>query len=335
MPVLQWAMTLGHLFGFRRNLLEARELRYFLALAEDLHFGRAARRLSIAAPVLSRAIRRMETDLGVALFVRDTHEVRLTAAGRMLVGSVRDALAGLDEALAATREAGRRQLEGALSVGVTPLMRHRLGPAIFEHFGKAYPSVRVARHEELSGPMIEELLARRIDLALAFCPPRHTSLLYERIRDAELVVLVAESHPLASCSTVQPSTLSDQTLLLPSIVSAPAVRDRFAELFDAFGFQPRYSDWEIDYDQEMAAVRDGHGVVLISRFFFEVVPQGTTLLALDPPVSLSFELVRRAERSTPMLTRFAEVVRETGALDSQKLWDWDSGGEQFGPTGLV
>lgn len=328
-------MTLGHLFSCGRNLLEARELRYFLALAEELHFGRAARRLAIAAPVLSRAVRRMETDLGVALFVRDTHEVRLTAAGQVLVGRVRDALAGLDEALAAAREAGRRQLEGVLSVGVTPLMRHRLGPAIFEHFGKAYPLVRVTRHEELSGPMIQELLARRIDLALAFCPPRHASLRYESIRDAELVVLVAESHPLARCSTVQPSTLYDETLLLPSPVGAPAVRERFAEQFEAFGFRPRYSDWEIDYDQEMAAVRDGHGVVLISRFFFETVPQGTKLLALDPPVPLSFELVRRAERSTPMLTRFAEVVRETGALDSRTLWDWDPRREPFGPERLV
>lgn len=321
MPVLQRVMTVGHLFPCGRNLLEARELRYFLALAEELHFGRAARRLAIAAPVLSRAVRRMEADLGVALFVRDTHEVRLTTAGRVLVGRARDALAVLDEALAAAREAGRRELEGALSVGATPLMRHRLGPAIFKHFGKAYPSVRVARREELSGPLIEELLARRIDLALAFCPPWHADLVYESIRDAELVMLVAESHPLAGRSTVRPSRLRGETLLLPSVAGAPAVRERFAELFESVGFRPRYSDREIDYDEEMAAVREGHGVVLTSRFFFEVAPPGTTLLALDPPVPLSFELVRRAERATPMLTRFAEVVRETGALDSQTLWD--------------
>jgi DNA-binding transcriptional LysR family regulator len=328
-------MTIGHLFRCGRNLLEARELRFFLALAEELHFGRAARRLAISAPVLSRTVHRLESDLGVALFVRDTHEVRLTTAGRVLVGRTRDALAGLDEALAATREAGRRELEGALSVGVTPLMRHRLGPAIFEHFGKAYPLVRVARHEELSGPMIEELLARRIDLALAFCPPRHPGLFYESIRDAELVLLVAQSHPFAGRSTVHPSTLHNETLLLPSIASAPAVRERFAALFKAVGFQPRYSDREIDYDQEMTAVRDGHGVVLISRFFFETEPQGTTLLALNPPVPLSFELVRRVERPTPMLTRFTEVVRATGVFDSQTLWDWDPRSERFGHTGLL
>jgi DNA-binding transcriptional LysR family regulator len=92
------------------------------------------------------------------------------------------------------------------------------------------------------------------------------------------------------------------------------VRERFAELCDTAGFRPRYSDRVIDHDEELAAVRDGHGVVFVSRFFLEAAPPGTVVLALDSPAPLYFELVRRAERPTPVLTRFAEIVREVGAL---------------------
>jgi DNA-binding transcriptional LysR family regulator len=295
--------------------VEARELRYFLAVVEELHFGHAAQRLSIAAPALSRAVNKMETDLGVALFVRDTHGVQLTTAGRALVGRARDAIANLDEALAAAREAGRLELVGLVNVGVTPLMRHRLGPAIFERFAYACPAVRVAHREELSGPLIEELRARRIDVALAFCPPRYESLLYEPIRDAELAVLIAGTHRLAGRSSVNLFELHDEPFLVPSTAGAPAVRERFGELFDAAGFQPRYSAREIDHDEEMAAVREGCGVAFISRFLLEAVPPGMVLLGLDPPARLDFELVRRAERPTPALARFAEVVREIRTLD--------------------
>jgi DNA-binding transcriptional LysR family regulator len=299
--------------------VEARELRYFLAVAEELHFGHAARRLSIATPVLSRAVRRIELDLGIPLFRRDNHGVELTEAGQALVGSARNALASLDEALAAAREAGRLDLVGLVNVGVSPLMRHRLGPAIFERFATLCPAVRVARREELSGPLVEELRARQIDVALAFCPPHHDGLVYEPIGDAELVILIASSHALASRSSVKLVELREEPLLVPSVTAAPDVRRRFDELFAAAGFQPRYSPRYIDYDEELAAVGEGCGFALISRFFFETVPPGVAVLRPDPPISLDFELVRRAERPSPELARFIEAVAEVGAQSSSPL----------------
>jgi DNA-binding transcriptional LysR family regulator len=295
--------------------MEARELRYFVAVAEELHFGRAARRLSIAAPALSRAVRRTEVDLGVKLFERDAHRVTLTDAGEALVGQARDAIASLDEALAAAREAGRRELVGSLSVGVSPLLRHRVAPAFFERFAGACPGVHVARRDELSGPLVEELRARQIDAALAFCPPRHDDLAYEPIRDAELVVMVASAHPLAGRVSVSLAELRDESFLVPSHAAAPAVRRRFAELFEAAGFQGRYATRAVDHDEELDSVRKGYGVMLISRFFLETAPAGTRLLELNPPAPLAFELVRRRERPSPTLARFVEVVHEVGASE--------------------
>jgi DNA-binding transcriptional LysR family regulator len=299
---------------------EARELRYFLAVADELHFGRAARRLSITAPGLSRMMRRFETDLGVELFTREGNRVRLTDSGRALVSSARDAVASLDGAFVAAREAGRHELAGVLNVGVNPLLRHRLAPLIFERFASAFPAVRVSRREEFSGPLIEELAARRIDVALDFCPEHRDDFAYERIRDAELVILISSSHPLAARLSVRLPELRDEPFLVPSLHAAPAIRERFSQLFASAGFQACYAAREIDHDEGMRAVMEGCGVALISRFSLEsTAPSGTSLLELDPSPELPFELVRRAERLTPILARFVGMVRDITALDLKDI----------------
>jgi DNA-binding transcriptional LysR family regulator len=295
--------------------VEARSLRYFLVVAEELHFGRAAQRLSIAPPGLSRAIRRVEADLGVELFARHAHDVRLTDAGQALVAPAREALARLDEALAATRQDGRREPAGKLNVGVDPMLRHRLAPAIFERFAKDSPAVMFSRREEPGGPLIEELQARRIDVALAFCPERRDGLVYEPIRDAELVILISSRHPLAGRSWVNLFELRNERFLTPSVAAAPAIRGCLAELFATAGFQPRYSRRRIEHDEGMAAVMEGHGVALTSRFSLGSVPALVALLELSPPAPLPFELVHRAERMTPPLARFVEIVHEVTGLD--------------------
>jgi DNA-binding transcriptional LysR family regulator len=295
--------------------VDARSLRYFLVVAEELHFGCAAQRLSIAPSGLSRAIRRIEADLRVELFVRHSHDVRLTDAGRALLTPARDAVARLDEALIATRSMGRHELVGVLSVGTDPMLRHRFAPAIFERFAEACPEVVLSRREEHAGPLIEELLARRIDVALAFCAERREGLAYEPIRDAELVVLISSRHPLAQRSWVNLFELRDERFLTPSLAAAPAMRRCLAELFMAAGFHPRYSLRKIEHDEGMAAVREEHGVLLASRFFLESVPAGVTSLELSPPLPLPFELVRRSEHKTPALMRFVEIVHEVAGLD--------------------
>jgi DNA-binding transcriptional LysR family regulator len=294
----------------------ARELRYFLAVADELHFGRAAQRLSITAPGLSRTMRKFEADLGVELFAREGNRVRLTDAGRALVSSARDALASLDEAFAAAREAGRHELAGVLKIGVNPLLRHRLAPLIFERFASAFPAVRVSRREQFSGPLIEELAARKIDVALDFCPERRDDFAYEQICGADLVILISSSHPLAPRPSINLIELCDEPFLVPSAHAAPAMRERFSQLCAGAGFQACYGAREIDHDEGMTAVIEGRGVALISRFFLEMtMPSGTSLIELDPQPELPFELVRHAERLTPILARFIAVLRDVAKLD--------------------
>jgi DNA-binding transcriptional LysR family regulator len=295
--------------------MRGRDLRYVLAVAEELHFARAADRLSIAPSALSRAVGRTETELGVQLFVRDAHGVTLSEAGAVLVDRAREALASLDEALALAQEAGLKPLRGALEVGINPMLRNRLGPTIFARFAQSYPAVRVVWREQLSGPLIEELLARRIDVALDFCPASRHELSYKPICDAALVVLVCESHPFARRGSVNLFELRDELFLLPRRESAPAMRPQLVRLFAAAGFQARCSSAELDHDQQMLAVKRGSGVALVSRFFLQDSPPEIAVLELDPPVRLSFELVCRAERPAPALARLIGTVDELASRE--------------------
>ncbi|HEY1689007.1 MAG TPA: LysR substrate-binding domain-containing protein [Solirubrobacteraceae bacterium] len=299
--------------------VEARELRYFVTVADELHFGRAAQRMLIALPALSRGIRRLEQELGVDLFVRDSHKVDLTSAGQALLNPARDALACFDEALVSTCEIGGKALAATLTVGVSPLLRHRLGPAIFERFALTYPGVRVSRREEFGALLIEELLARRLDVVLALAPARQQELTYEPVRDAEAAILISERHPLAGRKKVSLSELRREPFQLASAEGSPMLRKRVIELCQEAGFEPARFSVPIDYDEDLVHIRRGEAVALISRFYVEDLPAGVSLLELASAPRMSFELVRHRERPSPALARFAEVVRQVSKLSYEEL----------------
>jgi DNA-binding transcriptional LysR family regulator len=124
--------------------MKLNQLRYFVAVAEELHFGRAASRLHIAQPPLSRQIRELEVELGLPLFTRTKRRVGLTDAGRTLLDEARVALAQLDHAADAARRAGQREI-GQLVVGVVPTVDHEVFTRILRSFANRYPSPRCHR----------------------------------------------------------------------------------------------------------------------------------------------------------------------------------------------
>lgn len=289
--------------------MDARELRYFVALAEERHFGRAAAKLGLAPSALSRAISGLEEDLAVQLFKRDAHGVTPSELGEAMLAATRDALAALDEALAAAVEAGGGRLTGSLAVGIGPSLRHRVGPSVLEGFGSAYPGVALAQREEFGGPLVEQLLARRLDVGLALWPPIADGLLYEPIGDAQLIVLVSRRHPLAGRPAVNLFELAGELFLAPSAAAEPGLRERSAPLFAGAGFEPSYGERPVEHDGDMRALIAGEGVMLASRFFVDALPREVRALELEPRPQLPFELVRRAERPAPGLRRFLEVAR--------------------------
>jgi DNA-binding transcriptional LysR family regulator len=294
-----------------KSPMDLRELRYFVVLAEERHFGRAAERLYIAQSGLSKAIRHAEEGLGVELFTRSPRQVQLTAAGDALLERAYEVLRSFEE-VRATAEAARAGMVGTLSLATSPVARYEVAPAILERFTSACPEVRLVRREQLAGSILEDILARELDLGLAFCTPPRRGLRYEALFDVELRVLVADTHPLAAGDAVALSQLRSEQILISPVDPASGSRARMAPLFAAAGFAPRYVHGTLAYDEDLQEVRRGEGVVLSARTFLDgQPPAGIAALSLEPRALLPLGIVRRARQApSAIVLRFLEIARE-------------------------
>ena len=272
---------------------DLRQLRYFVAVAEERNFTRAAERLHIAQPPLSAAIRGLEEQLGVTLFERTTRQVELTAAGRLLLERGRALLAEAEATFAAVREVERSPV-GTLAIGISPAGRFGVAR---ELLGAAPPGIMLRPREDTTGVLLHELRNGRLDLVIGFCAPPADALERRRLRDAPAVVHVAAEHPLAARAAVALGDLRDETILVAGGPGSPGYTQAVVELCRAAGFEPRTAPDPYP-DLGLQAVREGLGVVIYVRDAFPEALDGSVFVPLDPPATLPFDLLwRRGRRS--------------------------------------
>jgi DNA-binding transcriptional LysR family regulator len=212
-------------------------VRYFLAVAEELHFGRAAARLYISQPSLSTQIRKLERSLGTELFVRTSRQVELTAAGQVLLEEAPVALAALERAAERTRHAGAG-ITGTVRLGYPP-------PASFETLGAILaaaendnPTMTVIASELFSAEIPGRILTGELDIGLALYPEPTTGIRTEALRVEPLAALLSKRHRLANAGSIPLADLEHETLLLFPRELAPAYYDRIIDACRQAGFQP-------------------------------------------------------------------------------------------------
>jgi len=288
--------------------VELRHMRYFVAVAEELHFSRAAERLHIAQPALSAQVRRMEAELGVRLLRRSTRSVELTEAGRVFLVKARRVLAVADEAIAAAQNLGRGEA-GELALGVTPQARHELTPTLLQRFRARHPDVAVSKREEGTTPLVEDVVRGRLDVAVGFCPAPRPELSRLLVRAEPLMAAVPATHALAARDAVSLADLAGEPLLLPSARKAGGFVHALAERCRVLGFEPVRGTVDTDYDETFEPVRSGQGIELPSVDFIgnRTIP-GVVLLPLEPAETLPIELVWRTDHENPVVDRFVEFV---------------------------
>ncbi len=291
---------------------ELRQLRYFLAVAEELNFTRAAERLHMAQPPLSAAIRQLEAQLGVALLHRTTRQVELTAAGRLLLQEGGELLAQAERLFAAVRDVERAPV-GRLHVGVSPAARFGVVPALLAACASRVPGVMLYPREDTTGALVHELRAGRLDLAVAFCPPVTDDMEHERLHDEPAVVHLPAEHPLAGRASVALSELREETFVVAGGSGSPgyteAVLDRCRSVG---GFDP--STVPDPYpDLGLRAVREGLGVVLYVRSAFGAEVDGSAFVPLEPQVTLPFDLIRRRGVRSGAIDAVVDVARDLRA----------------------
>ncbi|MHB1536020.1 MAG: LysR family transcriptional regulator, partial [Acidimicrobiales bacterium] len=176
--------------------MQLHQLRYFVAVADERHFTRAARQLHVAQPSVSSAIRALERELGAPLLHRARATVALTGAGRTFLPWARQALADCDAGAAAVREVLGLQ-QGRLALGATPSLTTTVLPAVLAEFHYRYPGIELSLHEAGSPDLVERLEQARLDLALVILPVRQSWVRTTALYEEELVVAVHSGHPLA------------------------------------------------------------------------------------------------------------------------------------------
>lgn len=217
-------------------------LRYFVAVAEELHFGLAAQRLHMTQPPLSQRIRQLEDALGVTLFKRSTRSVGLTPAGQVLLLRARTLLQAADDAAQAVTRAGTGA-SGVLRLGFTSSAAYRVLPAAIAGFTRAYPEVELELREKVSLDLADDLLAHRIDVALVRPMPGHdlSGVECTRVDQEPLVLAMPKSHALSALDSVPMKNLEGVPLIGFSPVVSPYFHELLAQLFASSGVRPRAS----------------------------------------------------------------------------------------------
>jgi DNA-binding transcriptional LysR family regulator len=296
---------------------DPRLLRPFVALADELHFGRAAERLHVTQPALSQQIARLERQLGVRLFARTRSRVELTEAGAAMLAPARaavEAAAAADEiALSHARGEG-----GELRLGLSP-GAHYLAQAALAEFARRRPHVRVRASQDNSGELARRVATGALELALGFCTEPLDGIVVEPLREEPAVLAVAARHPLAARAAVALAELRDETFALVDARDGAGYNRAVVDLCRGAGFEPRTP---ADPHGPMAwetAVRGGRCVGLTTRSAAPSTARGVRLVELRPPATFTLDLVQPAAPETarrPAARAFAAVAREISSPGS-------------------
>jgi DNA-binding transcriptional LysR family regulator len=224
--------------------LELRHLRAFVALAEELHFTRAAKRLNLAQQALSGQIRQLEDELGTQLVRRTTRSVELTEAGRTLLAHAVRILAATATAWEETARAGAGEL-GRLSVCYTPTLADELLPIVVAELHRRHPGVHLRTCEMWQAESVQAVSTGRFDIGLARCPVGlGDDLRCESIREEPMGVILGAAHPLAACERVGVEELGVEPLVIWPRELSPAFHDHVVGALRAHGFAGEVREFE-------------------------------------------------------------------------------------------
>jgi DNA-binding transcriptional LysR family regulator len=250
--------------------VELRHLRYFRAVAEELHFGRAAEHLHIVQPALSKQIAALEKELGVRLLERTKRRVELTDAGRAFLEDARNVLAQADLAADRARSAGRGE-RGVLVVGFIPPALNSVLPPALNRYRYEHPSVRLVLRELTNRAAIDGVLSGRIHISFVRVPFDDHGLCCEPVYEEPVVLALPSDHPLATLEAVPLTALRDEAFVMIPRAQEPELHDYYIALCQEAGFSPQIV-------HEVSATLVGVGLVA-SGVGVAFVPYSTRVMA--------------------------------------------------------
>lgn len=290
--------------------MELRHLRYFLAVAEEQSFTRAAERLHVAQPALSVQVRKLEEELGVALLDRSRRAIRVTEAGEVLATETRKLLTGLERTVDAVQRTGAGEV-GRLAIGFVPSAAHDALPPLLRAYRASFPAVRLDLHERAPDDLVRELHEGRLDVAFLYLPFDDPTLATTTLAREQFVVALPEGHPLARTKRVRVEALTEEPFVLPARHGMPGLHAQVLEICREAGFAPRAVQEDVWLVQTiLGLVAAGVGVALVPAGAQATARRGVVFRPLRGRTAHEVELAAvwpRDERSA-VLRAFLEHV---------------------------
>lgn len=290
----------------RTHRIDLKLLRYFLAVAEELHFGRAAARLNMSQPPLSIHIKDLEQQLGTLLFVRHSRSVALTHAGRILMEESRRLLSSAHQALARVEQIGRGEA-GRVELGVIgTAMWGKMRP-VMRRFLKEHPNVEVLFRENMPAMQMAMLERRELDAGIwrmATAPsPGFTSL---RLHESSFLVAVPEEHPLAARKAIPLAALRNEYFVtMPSIHTDWTFLQRVCQ---SAGFSPMIIREVMEPQTVLAMVSMGIGITLIADSYAQMMWPGVMFRPLEERIPADLYIVYDQQQATPALEKLVATL---------------------------
>lgn len=286
--------------------MRLRQIRYFVTLAETGNFHRAAARLNMSQPPLSVAIRKLEEETGVALFIREPRGVVLTPAGQSALPIARQILASAErfQEVLQQGEAGKR---GRLRVGFIGSAVFELLPRVIAEFRHRYPLVELKLEEGNSAELAQKVTAGTLDVALLRLPLTVVAPVVTEVieRDELHVALPAESI-FADMPSIALATLKDEPFILQSRVSI--LHSTALLACHEAGFIPTVAQEAEQLNAVLCLVRSGMGVALVPALAAGSIPEGVRLIPLTRPVAIETGVAFPRDGSVPLAQNFVEVI---------------------------
>jgi DNA-binding transcriptional LysR family regulator len=284
--------------------MEIRHLRYFVAVAEELHFTRAAARLQTAQPALSQQIRRLERELGAQLFVRNNRSVELTHTGLVFLDHARRVLAEAERARQAAEKAIQGDL-GGLTVGYLPQSAVSLLPELLVAYRARHPHVDIGLRELSNVDQADALMSNRIDIGLMTRQVDQAAVRAVHLRRVRMVVVMPADHRLADRRVIRLRELAEERWIHPASHSGPL----YAACAKA-GFEPLIGPQATEAVARMLLVAAGLGLAIDAEDAPRLRSHHVVYRAVvQPKITVDLVAAWRHDRASPLLEGFLDVAR--------------------------
>lgn len=300
--------------------MDFKRLTYFVAVAEELHFGRAANRLGMSQPPLSRQIAQLEEELGVTLFDRSRSQIRRTQAGDALLHHGRDILERLDQVEREVKRIGAGAA-GRLRIAFIGSATHGVLPNLIRAFRQQYPDVELAMSAMNNAELKTALIERHIDLALPRPHLEDEEITCFKLHSEPLVLALPMESPQVAQERIRLADLKDETFVLYPRRPRPSFADQIIEVCQSAGFTPRNEVFAQDYQTAISLVSVGVGLALVPQSVASSPHHGVVYRPYDGPnPGTAISLAMRRDAQSVHLRNFVALAK----LHARKGWGWPS-----------